>query len=179
MFHCSSTWSNTNDNTESIVITYGRSNPSKLYDTIVELQLDNLKDDCDLTENNFLIRPFTNNLERVISLARFRHATCTDSSRTNLFIYGGKYFDEKLNKSVNLNDLHVFDKTGSILKSMVLSDDLCKSRHSHSMCYWGNFIIISGGIDISENSLNDIIMIDINTYEVIRFSVNNGTILPR
>ena len=54
------------------------------------------------------------------------------------------------------------------------------ARHSHSLCTWKNYIILSGGIDANENPLNDIILFDYeNNFEMKRLQISDGLVLDR
>jgi hypothetical protein len=54
-----------------------------------------------------------------------------------------------------------------------------KARHSHCLSTWKNFIVMSGGIDENENPLNDIVLIDSETFEFKKFELTKGEVLPR
>jgi tRNA wybutosine-synthesizing protein 4 len=119
MFHCSSTWSINNAENPAIFVSLGRSNPSKLFDSIVKLSIkdhnvDSLKEDDILMEK---IEPKMDPDETNSNLCRFRHSTCV-SNDSRLFVYGGKYFDAVTNETHALNDCYVLDATLSFLKKI-------------------------------------------------------------
>ncbi len=121
IFHCSTAWASSKDGEESILVSFGRSNPSKLYSSLVELKL--VDDNSQLLEDKNVsiedLKITANPGTRLEDLARFRHSACTDSDKTRLFIFGGKYLDEERKMSVNLNDLYVVDQSLTLNKKHV------------------------------------------------------------
>lgn len=60
-----------------------------------------------------------------------------------------------------------------------INDTLFTPRCSHSVCMWKNYVVISGGLDRNENIIEDILLLDIKTFEIKRLEIENGYYLPR
>ena len=183
IFFCSTLWNtdSVQSDEQSIVISYGRSNPSKLFNSMARLNFDPQVEAENLSEKTVtieLVEPIVDDDSVNISeMGRFRHTACV-SRDSKLFIYGGKVFEQEKSGSRVLNDCYVMDKSLR-LKMINLDEEICLPRHSHSMVSWGNFLVISGGVDSNENPLNDVILLDVNTYEVKKVVLAKGHIFPR
>ena len=102
----------------SLVVSYGRVNPSKIFATMLRLneapssekpldisieELKNVKDNAD-----------------VVEWARFRHSSCSSGDHSAVYIYGGKRFDEAANVTVTLGGhMLVLDKSNGLRKVQV------------------------------------------------------------
>lgn len=101
------------------MITFGRTNPSKMFDSIVKLNYSNKDNSQDIDEKDIsfeTIKPIDDETKQ--GLSRFRHAACATFD-SKLFIYGGKFFDETSNSSVTLNDAYLIDKFNCLKKITV------------------------------------------------------------
>jgi hypothetical protein len=98
----------------SILLSFGRSNPSKIFQNIIRIK--GLSEES-MKENELSCQTITPQIEQnVNTIARFRHASCITSD-FQLFIYGGKYFDENSATGSILNDAYLFnDLNGDFMK---------------------------------------------------------------
>jgi hypothetical protein len=115
--------------TDTIYMNYGRTNPSKLFDSITKIKL-NLGVNAEATTSTSLDanQISVENIEIVNKkelnvLPRFRHASCATPD-DRLFIHGGKFYDEAANSNVILNDAYVLNHENSLVKINVSFDFL-------------------------------------------------------
>lgn len=118
IFHTTEVWQETQTEI-SLLIVFGRSNPSKIFDSIVKVKvsieteeiisMEKVKESNEISryavkfECMALVFIFVN----FLFVFRFRHGSCIFSD-SRLFIYGGKIVDEKSNVCV-LNDILLID----------------------------------------------------------------------
>lgn len=96
-----------------IYISLGRTNPSRLYDTIIKV--------CFLSDNDVKIEKIEyKTMDEDIKLARYRHATCLLSD-SRLFIHGGKYYDEQSGNKTVLGDAYLLRSDHLISRVNVIS----------------------------------------------------------
>ena len=130
IFHCSTLW-NTSDEEQSIYITYGRSNPSRLFNSLVKLSFNASLEVDELNEKNVNLETVESvlGLEGSNDMGRFRHGACVTFD-SNLFIYGGKVFEPEISGSRLLSDCYIMDKALHMKKINVKSffQRLKKSR---------------------------------------------------
>lgn len=155
----------------SMVISFGRSNPSKMFNTITKITYDKKNDNTEISEANIEIK----NIE--FNIPRFRHIM-SPIPNSGLFIYGGKYYDQSTNTSSILNDAYIIDCKNNI-KQIEVDSTILSARHSACVNQWQNYLIISGGLDEFENPLNDLILFDCDNLVFKKMYINKGFILPR
>ncbi len=157
----------------SILFTYGRSNPSKMFDSVSKLSLPTSSEGS-ITQVEILD---TNNEFGFRS--RFRHASCM-SPDSKLFVYGGKYFNEASSTSHTLNDAYFINTTiGFRVEKIDVDENVCIGRHSHCISAWKDYLIISGGLDQNENPLNDIILFDCQSLKMTKLTPLKGQVFRR
>lgn len=96
-----------NDQKE-MFISFGRSNPSKLFNTIVKAKL---------TEQQELVVLDVTISNVQTDLARFRHGTCIVNN-SDLFIYGGRHYDLATSISTTLNDAYLLENGSNNLRKI-------------------------------------------------------------
>jgi hypothetical protein len=99
---------------KEMYISFGRSNPSKLFNSIVKAKLN---------EQQELIVVDVPVSDVHKDLARFRHGTCLINN-TDLFIYGGRHYDLATNISTTLNDAYVLEEGSNNLKHITVNLNL-------------------------------------------------------
>lgn len=118
IFFCATQW-NVKDNENSIFVTYGRSNPSKLFKSMARLSFNTQTEAEEMNERNVVIEtvePILDNKSIDIDeLGRFRHSACV-TYNSNLFIYGGKVFEQEKSGSRVLNDGYIMDRSLNLKK---------------------------------------------------------------
>jgi len=107
-----------------MLISFGRSNPSKLFSTIVKAKLNEQQ------ELIVLDVPITN---IPTDLARFRHGTCLINN-SDLFIYGGRHYDLKTCMSTTLNDAYLLENDSNNLKQIPVTLFLLIIYYSNLIC---------------------------------------------
>jgi len=173
IFHTCTLLPSNNPNVISILLAYGRSNPSKMFDSISKLNLP-INGEGTITQEEVLD---TNN--EVGFRSRFRHAACM-APDSKLFLYGGKYFNEALSTSHTLNDAYFIETAGNFqIEKINVDENVCIGRHSHCISAWKDFLIISGGLDQNENPLSDIILFDCQNLKMRKLTPANGQVFPR
>lgn len=159
----------------SILLTYGRSNPSKMFDSIAKINIpltgENKIDELNITQEKLYPKS-----EVCESVKRFRHASCMTSD-SRIFIHGGKYFEDSAGTAKCLSDAYFIDSQYNLEKINI--DNLCTGRHSHCISLWKDYLIISGGLDENENPLSDIILFNSKNFETIKITPRKGQILER
>lgn len=90
-----------NESEITILVIYGRSNPSKIYNSIVKVKYS--------IETEQISSMESVNIDVVKNYSRFRHGSCLTSD-SNLFIYGGKIAEENTCVNRVLSDALIFDK---------------------------------------------------------------------
>ena len=98
MFHSSIPWSD-----QSILLIFGRSNPSKLFDNVVKLKIGN---EISVEIVELTLDPSLN--QTGFNYGRFRHGSC-QTQDFKLVVYGGKRFETESFSQV-LNDAFIVDK---------------------------------------------------------------------
>ena len=115
IFHCCST-----SGTNSIYLTYGRTNPSKLYDSIIKINVNAEDNGTVIDQSQLLVEKINFKVNDELSvLSRFRHATCSLPD-SRLFVHGGKHFNEATNSNTTLGDAFVLDKEDCLTKINVI-----------------------------------------------------------
>lgn len=141
----------------------------------IPLNTEGSVDEPNITQEN--IFPQLADSDMPLNLARFRHASCLTLDN-KLFIHGGKYFDEATGISNSFNDAYLIDSQFKTVK-VNIDEVICTARHSHCVNSWKHYLIISGGIDQNENPLNDIIILNCQTFEMKKIIPSKGYIFPR
>lgn len=159
----------------NIFLIFGRSSPNKVYE-MVSLTGPEEKKDQDISSLEFSATLFEKTNETPLS--RWRHASCKLKDE-RIVIFGGKSFNIELNKIETLDDLHIFSKSENKWTKIKINENLIKSIHSHSMCTWGDYVIISGGLDENEDINDKILLLNTNNNEINHLTINNGFVLPR
>jgi len=118
IFFCATPW-DIRDDEHSIFVTYGRSNPSKLFKSMARLSFNTQMKAEELNETNVSIESVGPIVESesidANELGRFRHSACV-TANSNLFIYGGKVFEQEKSGSRVLNDGYIMDKFSNLKK---------------------------------------------------------------
>lgn len=99
---------------ESIIVSYGRSNPSKIFDSIVKMNIVNNNTDDNLNSINVELIDLP---QDSLPVSRFRHSMSALPDK-NIFIYGGKTFDEASSSSLILNDAFLINYEKKTVKSI-------------------------------------------------------------
>lgn len=106
----------------SILLSFGRSNPSKIFQNIIRIK--GLNEEF-VNENELSCETITPQIElNVNTIARFRHASCITSD-FQLFIYGGKYFDENSSTGSILNDAYLFNDLNGDFRKIEVKYKFC------------------------------------------------------
>lgn len=115
-----------------MVLSLGRSNPSKIFDNIVSIK--GLFDErvFEVNENDLVYESVSPKLPSVVDqdhqessltshrrdLSRFRHASCFLPNTSKIFVYGGKHYDEATLTSSVLNDAYLIDQLSGQTQSI-------------------------------------------------------------
>jgi tRNA wybutosine-synthesizing protein 4 len=101
---------------DTIYLTFGRSNPSKLFDSIIKIKVTANEKGCVVDSSQIVAEQvaIVNQAELGV-LPRFRHATCATVD-DKLFLHGGKFYDESASSNLILNDAYVLDDTNKLVK---------------------------------------------------------------
>ncbi len=108
---------------DTIYMNYGRTNPSKLFDSITKIKVtatngeDGSSDTMDASQISVENIQIANRAELSV-LPRFRHASCATLD-DRLFIHGGKYYSESASSNFILNDAYVLDDANNLVKIAV------------------------------------------------------------
>ena len=121
IFFCATPWKIKEDE-HSIFVTYGRSNPSKLFKSMARLKFNTKIESEELNEKNVtieVVEPIWDSESIDINeLGRFRHSACV-TYNSNLFVYGGKVFEQEKSGSRVLNDCYIMDRSFNLKKIKV------------------------------------------------------------
>lgn len=156
---------------DSLVIGFGRTNPSKMFNSITKIFYDEKDENIEIKETDIEL----NCIE--LSIPRYRHLMCPTSD-SSLFIYGGKYYDQSTNTSTILNDAYIFDSSQN-LQIIQVDSNIISGRHSACINQWKKNLIISGGLNAQENPLNEIILFNSETLTFTKKEIMKGYVLPR
>jgi tRNA wybutosine-synthesizing protein 4 len=169
-----------------LLIIYGRGSPDKLFDLVL------IGKDGDRFEQKELVL----NSDHSKPQLRWRHASCKLKD-DQIFIFGGRSFNSHTKKYEVLNDCYLLTNLVEFKRIEVskvknvfsrrslwhfnnnfkIDEEVYKPRHSHSICKWGKTLIVSGGLDKHENILDDVLLIDSESFQVKKLNVQNT--LPR
>lgn len=177
IFHTCTLWPSSEPNKISIILSYGRSNPSKMFNSITLLNLPLQAGGNEIDEANAGQVTVLNTDNDLGFRSRFRHASCMTSD-SRLFVYGGKYFDEESQTSHSLNDAYFIDEKFQI-DNVKIDEMVCIARHSHCINSWKHYLIISGGLDQNENPLSDIILFDCQKLTMKKLHSTSGQVFSR
>lgn len=155
-------------NNSTILLLFGRAGPNKPSKSAI----------FTLNETKFNIKEFDLTLSEYKPLNRWRHASCKISN-DQIFVYGGMTYDERTSDFIILNDAFVINPQTEQVNEIKFNFNEFVPRHSHSMCLWNEFIVITGGLDSDENPLDDIIMVDSKDFSFKRLQFKKNQIQPR
>jgi tRNA wybutosine-synthesizing protein 4 len=110
VFHTNTTTCCANDDEKSVILTFGRTNPGKLFDSIIKIKLASLLNENSANGKNAQIEKIYSccSNDSDAKLVRFRHAASLTSD-SKIFVYGGKYFEENSFKSHILSDAFIIE----------------------------------------------------------------------
>lgn len=104
----------------SIMITFGRSNPSKIFNSIIKLNYQEKSENSEeISKKNISFETIISSKDENTNLARYRHSVCPTFD-SKLFIFGGKFFQESTNSNIILNDAFFLDSSNNIIKINVI-----------------------------------------------------------
>jgi tRNA wybutosine-synthesizing protein 4 len=152
----------------SILLLFGRAGPNKPSKSAI----------FTLNEAKFNIKEFDFSLSEYKPLNRWRHASCT-LLNDHIFVYGGITFDEETRDFIVLNDAFIIDAHNGQINQIKFNLNEFKPRHSHSICLWNEYIVISGGLDCNEHVLDDIILVDSTNFSFKSVQLKRDSIQPR
>jgi hypothetical protein len=172
-----------------VLILFGRGSPTSPFESIVF-------HDFGDAESKYSVEKFEFKGELSDIKLRWRHASCKlEDSR--FVVHGGKRYNSKLGQFEILDDFFVICENGVVQKVPVSSSSqiiyfkntfffklkidlsILGARHTHSMCAWKDKLIISGGIGENEKIFDDILVVDVNTFEIKKLEIKCGAYLKR
>ena len=60
-----------------------------------------------------------------------------------------------------------------------IDSSICTPRHTHSMTTWKDYVVISGGLGEDENVIDDILLLNTQTYEIKKLQLSSESFLKR
>ena len=104
------------------------------------------------------------------SYVKFGHASVLDKTGSKIYMYGGRaLYDMNMKTGKNKYlycDLEYYDiKLGKVIKPSLINKNFVPRRRNHIAELIGNQLLVMGGVDDSDNILNDAYFINLSVIE--------------